>query len=168
MRENKAGSETPAGSLTGSLTRSLTRRSMEEFSRLEGVPGSSGGGDPGSVSGYASDGAGGQVLRLRRASGGRFRGAVYAAGSASGHGERRDLPSAERGGVYRLTAERGSGLSYRDLILRERDGQVFRVTGEPVFAPPGDSSGAGSGMLLPGDLLAAEAEPVLIPKEAIE
>ena len=164
MRENKAGSETLAGSLAGSLT----GRTMEEFSRLEGVPGSSGGGDPGSVSGYASDGAGGQVLRLRRASGGRFRGAVYAAGSASGHGERRDLPSAGRGGVYRLTAERGSGLSYRDLILRERDGQVFRVTGEPVSAPPGASVGAGSGMLLPGDLLAAEAEPVLIPKEAIE
>ena len=163
MRENKAGSETLAGSLAGSLT----GRTMEEFSRLEGVPVSSGG-DPGSVSGYASDGAGGQVLRLRRASGGRFRGAVYAAGSASGHGERRDLPSAGRGGVYRLTAERGSGLSYRDLILRERDGQVFRVTGEPVSAPPGASVGAGSGMLLPGDLLAAEAEPVLIPKEAIE
>ena len=57
---------------------------------------------------------------------------------------------------------------HSDMRKRERDGQVFRVTGEPVSAPPGASLGAGSGMLLPGDLLAAEAEPVLIPKEAIE
>ena len=117
-----------------------------------------------------SDGVGGALAgdAFRRIPGGEFRGKIFASASGSGTGgfgsggtEKRGLPTPEPGGRLRLAFERSAGVrpGRRDLILRERDGAVFRVTGDCSIAPAPPFSG----VLGPLDLAAADAEPVILP-----
>ena len=72
--------------------------------------------------------------------------------------ERKDGPGRSAGGRYRLAAEKTAALRYGDTVRRERDGALFRIVGEPSAAPAGSLA----------DFIAAEAEPVWIPRPSGE
>ena len=146
----------PASADTG-MARGLGERMLEAFCRLERVSPDA-----------ESDGVGGVLAggAFTRIPGGEFRGKIFASSSGSGGfgsggTEKHGLLTPEPGGRLRLALERSAGekLTRRDLILRERDGAVFRLTGECSFAP---ASGRAFG-IGPSDLAAADVEPVILP-----